>query len=199
MSGVLKVMRILRDNQNSVMAMLEAFVYDPLISWRLLAQDANGSNAVSQTDGTDHVQAAAAITSSIVAGSAPGSSEVESDRVDSVNVGATPRLTETNGDGDNLPKLVKLKSNTMTEESSQETLNSRYAVRYMCWGLVYLLYYLQYRALEVINRIQSKLNGRDFQNIDGCLSVEEQVDRLITEATSVENLCQLFVGWCPFW
>jgi hypothetical protein len=30
------VMRVLRKNQNSVMAVLEAFVYDPLINWRLL-------------------------------------------------------------------------------------------------------------------------------------------------------------------
>jgi serine/threonine-protein kinase mTOR len=29
--------------------------------------------------------------------------------------------------------------------------------------------------------------------------VEEQVERLIAEATSDENLCQLFVGWCAFW
>jgi FKBP12-rapamycin complex-associated protein len=31
------VMRCLRDNKDSLMAMLEAFVHDPLISWRLLA------------------------------------------------------------------------------------------------------------------------------------------------------------------
>jgi phosphatidylinositol kinase/protein kinase (PI-3 family) len=31
-------MGILRDNRDSVMAMLEAFVYDPLISWRLVAE-----------------------------------------------------------------------------------------------------------------------------------------------------------------
>jgi hypothetical protein len=30
------VMRVLRDNRESVMAVLEAFVYDPLINWRLL-------------------------------------------------------------------------------------------------------------------------------------------------------------------
>lgn len=29
---------MLRDNKDSVMAMLEAFVYDPLISWRLLVR-----------------------------------------------------------------------------------------------------------------------------------------------------------------
>lgn len=34
-------MRVLRDNKDSVMAMLEAFVYDPLISWRLLKGKAN--------------------------------------------------------------------------------------------------------------------------------------------------------------
>ncbi len=35
-------MRVLRENRDSVMAMLEAFVYDPLISWRLLADGNNG-------------------------------------------------------------------------------------------------------------------------------------------------------------
>jgi FKBP12-rapamycin complex-associated protein len=60
-----------------------------------------------------------------------------------------------------------------------------------------------YRALEVINRIQAKLTGRDFLKIDDDESddftIEEQVDRLIKEATSIENLCQLFTGWCPLW
>jgi len=35
----MKVMRVLRENRDSVMAMLEAFIYDPLISWRLLKND----------------------------------------------------------------------------------------------------------------------------------------------------------------
>ena len=57
--------------------------------------------------------------------------------------------------------------------------------------------------MEVILRIQSKLTGRDF-NKGGVvggeeLTVDEQVDRLIRQAMDVENLCQLFVGWCPFW
>ena len=39
-------MSVLRDNRDSVMAMLEAFVYDPLISWRLLANNAGGDTAV---------------------------------------------------------------------------------------------------------------------------------------------------------
>jgi hypothetical protein len=38
-----QVMSVLRENRDSVMAMLEAFVYDPLISWRLLANNNAGA------------------------------------------------------------------------------------------------------------------------------------------------------------
>lgn len=30
------VMRVLRENKDSLMAVLEAFVYDPLLNWRLV-------------------------------------------------------------------------------------------------------------------------------------------------------------------
>ena len=32
-------MRVLRENKDSLMAVLEAFVYDPLINWRLLTNN----------------------------------------------------------------------------------------------------------------------------------------------------------------
>ena len=66
------------------------------------------------------------------------------------------------------------------------------------------------RALAVYNRVQNKLTGsyclwfevvvsdilvgRDF-NPDVVLSVEQQVEKLIAQATSLENLCQCFSGW----
>jgi FKBP12-rapamycin complex-associated protein len=31
------------------------------------------------------------------------------------------------------------------------------------------------------------------------LRVDVQVDRLIREATNLENLCQHYIGWCSFW
>ena len=64
-----------------------------------------------------------------------------------------------------------------------------------------ILLYAVYRALEVITRIEAKLSGRDFakSSEDEDLAVENQVDRLIKEATSLENLCQLYSGWCPLW
>ena len=58
------------------------------------------------------------------------------------------------------------------------------------------------RALEVITRINSKLTGRDFNTNDEDeeeLSHEQQVDRLIAEATSVENLSKMYWGWLPWY
>ena len=67
---------------------------------------------------------------------------------------------------------------------------------------------LNERALKVIRRVQDKLNGRDFHSPEedqhaiageSPLDVQDQVQRLIVQATSSENLSQLFVGWCAFW
>lgn len=54
------------------------------------------------------------------------------------------------------------------------------------------------RALEVLDRVQQKLTGRDFKPNEE-LDVVEQVHKLINEATKLENLCQHYIGWCSFW
>ena len=54
------------------------------------------------------------------------------------------------------------------------------------------------RAVEVLDRVSQKLTGRDFKpNIE--LNVTDQVNKLIIEATKLENLCQHYIGWCSFW
>ena len=61
---------------------------------------------------------------------------------------------------------------------------------------------LNEKALKVIRRVQDKLSGSNFpdmqQNSDP-LDVSDQVQHLIVQATSSENLCQQFIGWCAFW
>ena len=54
------------------------------------------------------------------------------------------------------------------------------------------------KAVGVINRVRDKLTGRDFDP-GITLDVNQQVDLLIKQATSHENLCQCYIGWCPFW
>ena len=62
---------------------------------------------------------------------------------------------------------------------------------------------LNEKALKVIRRrVQDKLSGSNFpdmqQNSDP-LDVSDQVQHLIVQATSSENLCQQFIGCCAFW
>lgn len=63
---------------------------------------------------------------------------------------------------------------------------------------------LNERAMTVMRRMTDKLMGRD-HIVEGssaaaeCDSVPAQVQRLIAQAISHENLCQSYIGWCPFW
>lgn len=54
------------------------------------------------------------------------------------------------------------------------------------------------RAVEVLDRVAQKLTGKDFKNNEE-LDVISQVNKLIMEATKLENLCQHYIGWCSFW
>ena len=53
-------------------------------------------------------------------------------------------------------------------------------------------------AKYVLARISDKLQGTDMlKNVT--LDVQNQVERLVQQAMSHENLSQSYLGWCPFW
>ncbi|XP_046969780.1 serine/threonine-protein kinase Tor-like [Vanessa cardui] len=130
------VMHVLHKHRDSVMAVLEAFVYDPLLNWRLI-------------DNEKH-----SITESTF------SSDIDSSY--------------------SLPSRSR---NHLHYESLEMPAESN----------------LNKRALAILNRIRDKLTGRDFPHIEAVVSVPKQVDLLIKIATNNENLCQCYMGWCPFW
>ena len=47
------------------------------------------------------------------------------------------------------------------------------------------------------SKVKAKVSGRNQANVK--VSVTEQVDKLITEATSHSNLADMFAGWMPWW
>eukprot|EP00262_Sarcandra_glabra_P013512 TRINITY_DN3761_c0_g3_i1.p1 TRINITY_DN3761_c0_g3~~TRINITY_DN3761_c0_g3_i1.p1 ORF type:complete len:827 (+),score=138.38 TRINITY_DN3761_c0_g3_i1:92-2482(+) len=171
------VMQVLRTNKDSVMAMMEAFVHDPLINWRLF-----NFNEVPQVSnfGSTHVQPAVNSDES-----APNKELHQPLR----GVREREILQAVNQLGD-----------------ANEVLNDR--------------------AVLVMARMSNKLTGRDFSHgssmsgttssiqhavnhstmisgdmreVEHGLSVKLQVQKLIIQAKSHENLCQNYVGWCPFW
>lgn len=63
---------------------------------------------------------------------------------------------------------------------------------------------LNEKAVSIIDRISSKLTGRDFMTGPNAanstpLDVERQVQKLIKQATDIENLSQAYPGWSPYW
>jgi len=126
---------VFRENKESLLAVLEAFIYDPLINWRLVKAD----------------------------------NQVSSEIVSSFGSNGPNRRAMLNED-----EILSDTTTVMNREFRNE------------------------RALAVYSRVEDKLTGRDF-GAQYLLSAPEQVERLVNEATSNENLCQLFHGWCPFW
>nr|CAB3264065.1 serine/threonine-protein kinase mTOR-like [Phallusia mammillata] len=123
------VMDVLRQHRESVMAVLEAFVYDPLLNWRLVDSNAEHSTRGSETPIQE----------------------------------PPPLPLQTPGD-----------SNTTYRP---EVLNKK--------------------ALTIVKRVRDKLTGCDFSSEP--MDIPSQVELLIAQATSHENLCQCYIGWCPFW
>ncbi|XP_020699146.1 serine/threonine-protein kinase TOR isoform X1 [Dendrobium catenatum] len=171
------VMQVLRTNKDSVMAMMEAFVHDPLINWRLF-----NFNEVPQIPNL--------VSSHVLPVANSDESAAPNRELPHPLRGARERelLQAVNQLGD-----------------PNEVLNER--------------------AVAVMARMSNKLTGRDFtsgsslsgagnsvqhleqgslisgdpREVDHGLSVKLQVQKLITQAMSHENLCQNYVGWCPFW
>ncbi|GAX78992.1 hypothetical protein CEUSTIGMA_g6432.t1 [Chlamydomonas eustigma] len=173
------VMRVLRINKESVTAMLEAFVHDPLINWRLL----NTTDAAAGTAMT------ATIDPSTIA------------RADSDNKGAGG-LDSTSGPLANQESGAIMPQPPRRETREKELRELRDA--YAQYGDANEV--LNSRAVEVMKRMSDKLLGRDFP-LEGSMNspsqendtVASQVQRLIGQAISHENLCQSYIGWCPFW
>ncbi|KAG0688350.1 phosphatidylinositol kinase- protein kinase tor1 [Pichia californica] len=133
------VMKVLRENKESLMALLEAFAYDPLINWGF---DFPIQRVIEQAE-------------------------------------LPIKLPEGN--------YVELLRNGQITEEEATTMATRYKASVR-----------DARAACVLKRINDKLTGNDFKRFKG-LDVSTQVDKLIQQATSVENLCQHYIGWCAFW
>ncbi|KAL5704997.1 non-specific serine/threonine protein kinase [Ranunculus cassubicifolius] len=52
-------------------------------------------------------------------------------------------------------------------------------------------------AMMVLRRVEMKLDGRDIDS-NREISVSDQVDYLLKQATSVDNLCNMYEGWTPW-
>jgi len=242
------VMRVIRENKESLLAVLEAFIHDPLLNWRLNTRespprphfrserrqsiiDAPGARGLPEDESPmdNAANPAAIMNAQSQVGAPPGGRRHRRSSI----------LDPAMGGGSILDSQKANESSGHQE--AKEVQNAR--------------------ALQVLARVKEKLTGRDFKSSSagsgysglgligvvpgstsdvngtgitdglglngntldgngkpelftvavpgttpettmagvGGLGVAEQVDRLIAQATNVENLCQHYIGWCSFW
>jgi FKBP12-rapamycin complex-associated protein len=150
------VMRVIRDNKESLMAVLEAFIHDPLLNWRLGSRESPPEPSFPSERRQSII---GELEAAQIQQNRPSGGSYRTRRISSA------------ADVDVLdPNDAKIEN--------REVQNSR--------------------AVQVLARVNQKLTGRDFKPKEE-LNVEQQVAKLIGQATSVENLCQHYIGWCSFW
>jgi FKBP12-rapamycin complex-associated protein len=260
-----RTMTVLRESRDSLVAMLEAFVYDPLISWRLVGLT-NTDNNADISMGADEIRA---VSSKTLRNPLEGASVVSGVPIDLASNRSTllndPITEADDEDGEDERRDVLLPESVHDipgmslrrpapghEQRAMSATRARSLQMYtniQTWAanlstdsriasitggersekvaaegsiarsriersvrqreLMTLLEgeggaaheeALNEKALKVIRRVQDKLTGTDFPDChDDPLDVDHQVQRLVVQATSTENLCQLFIGWCAFW
>ena len=189
------VMAVLRNNKDSLMAVLEAFVYDPLLNWRLI-ETGNKSKKTKATTGVVTAAGGGGGGGAVLDANTSGTAEGSANLLD-VNpltggdqmVPSENRLTGEPSSGHESATLVGSGSGTGgTGTGASTTLQQQQQQPEA----------LNKKALDIVQRVRDKLTGRDF-DANECLAVADQVDLLIRQATNNENLCQCYIGWCPFW
>ncbi|KAI1004105.1 Serine/threonine-protein kinase [Podosphaera aphanis] len=157
------VMRVLRDNKESLMAVLEAFIHDPLLNWRLTGGDVSPTGPNLRSGSHESLIIDKGRRASILA------SEASTNMPDPGGPVSRARA-RTNS--------ICRPDNENQDNGVQETQNAR--------------------AMQVLHRVKEKLTGTDFKSKEE-LNYITQVDKLLSEATKLENLCQHYIGWCSFW
>jgi FKBP12-rapamycin complex-associated protein len=147
------VMDVLRKNRDSLMAVLEAFVHDPLLNWRLLENNNNEPNAATSVASTRSPQAGQQQQQQLPHYQPHLSTVNEEDAEHESTIGGT---------------------------AQQQNIQQQNVLAQPGRTI---------RAVEIMNRVREKLTGSDFHR-EQPVDIPTQVDLLINQATSHENLCQ---------
>ena len=163
------VMRVARENKDSLNVILAAFVHDPLISFRLLIplllkQAKNRKNSVKIKENMNNEDENKKKNDSKMMEEIINNKKIDENELEKKRMGSDERQ---------LYNELEEKDDTESKDLNQI-------------------------AKIVLDRISDKLNGSDFNKSEE-LKIYDQIQRLIKQATSHYNLSQSYLGWCPFW
>jgi len=221
-----RVMALLRKAKDMLLTVLETFVYDPLLTWKLLddsmAQNAASGNRSARPKGFEKYAAGSSLQSlreSILnkqdfilhVGETPQSGLFSGVGRNSLSQ-TTPtvsKLEKRAREGDEYAKLLLAIGKEIPSDDQPVQDVQPAPVQQPPVVTSYAESVAQHseqqqqqdalnsRALKIMKRVTKKLDGREFT--DAPLDVPAQVERLFREATNEENLASCYRGWCPFW
>ena len=213
-----KIMEVLRNNKDSLLAILGSFLYDPLISFKLMIpmiikqkrmEDKTHKKKKikfnhNNNDNTDNY-----IDSKYIKNTLSSSLRLKRNHILNLNnfhnnAGDNNEMTEENylmNSPKKKGKAEKIEIINDDKEKNEKKMMENDERH------IFNLYEendeiesdeLNRIAKIVLERIEHKLSGTDFSP-EIVFDIKKQVERLINEAVSYENLAQSYLGWCPFW
>jgi FKBP12-rapamycin complex-associated protein len=228
----IKIMELLRNNKDSLLAILSSFIHDPLISFRLMIpmimkkrkrynnehiskkqkninninyekdDDIDKINDSPKNDNSDGLNILSQSVKFNYGGSLRKLNELfksyKEVKEKKENEKEDEKEEEKNEEGKNDEKIESTHEKKEKEEKKQMEEDER-----QIFNLFEEKDEIESEELNkigqmVLDRIQDKLSGTDFYP-DSVCDPKTQVDKLIIQATSFENLAQSYLGWCPFW
>ena len=215
-----KVMELLRNNKDSLLAILGSFLYSPLISFKLMIpmiikqkrlenksikKSKNNLNENYNNNNNDSRYMKNTLSSSL---RLKRNSLLNLNNFFHINNNINIDNNEINEENDlinnNSPKrksYIKHDISNVEKEKNEKKMmenDERHIVNLYEENDEIESEELNRIAKIVLQRIEQKLSGTDFSP-DIVVDVKKQVERLINEAVSYENLAQSYLGWCPFW
>ena len=217
-----KVMELLRENKDSLLAILGSFLYDPLISFRLMIpmiikqKKLEGNNLknkkISKKKEYNYNYNIYSNKSQYYMNNLSSSVKIKNNPLLKLNSEMTEENENNviiNEENEHKNYIHSPKKNQKVEkiEINEENEKNEKKMMENDERHIFNIYEendnieseeLNKIAKMVLERINNKLSGTEF-NPDVVYEVKEQVDKLINEAISYENLAQSYLGWCPFW
>ena len=192
-----RVMRVMRKNKNSVMALLEAFIYDPLVNWRLMEHKGGGKKGggggVAGQGGSGSGGGGSVGSGKEGKGLPPPPVLTQPTITVTLPIASPPAPLPSPPPAPTHPHILPPQVLDRRRSIVEEEAHIGDAAHD----------HVNEKAMQVVARVESKLKGTDFPGEGGeggeGLTVERQVQRLIEEATSHINLSLMYVGWAAFW
>ena len=217
-----KVMELLRENKDSLLAILGSFLYDPLISFRLMIPmiikqkkfEANNlkrkknkkkdiiqnyNNYKNKLNNMNNLSSSVKIKNNALL-------KLDSEIIDINDNKDTNENNFINENNDYLDDNNRIRKEEKVEINEEKEIDEKKMME-NDERHIFNIYEendeieseeLNKIAKMVLERINNKLSGTEFYP-DIIFEIKEQVDKLINDAMSYENLAQSYLGWCPFW